>query len=155
MKTCIVGSRSLVLDGNVAIHLLYTLQELYEHDRRERVGPDVTSILARPERVILRQPLHLPVRPFEALTSTLAESLGLGVDWFAPEPGGRAKVFLRDVEMVQAADQVIAFFPDGDEMTGGTGHVVEKALDQKKPVRAYAVAGTELRLIGSEDWSEG
>lgn len=135
MKTVFVGSRSLELDGMVALHVLEQLQ-----------GIPGGSIL-------VRKPLRRPLRPFEALVASLATALGFEVVECAPEPGGRSEVFLRDVEMVAAADQVIAFFPDGDEMTGGTAHVVEKALDQHRPVHAYAVSDGQLRLIGSEDWS--
>lgn len=137
MKTCIVGSRNLELDGTVALHILDTLQGIPDWPKGE---------------ILLRKPLTRAARPFEALVGHLAASMGFRVVWHAPEPGGRAMVFLRDVAMVGASDQVIAFFPEGDEMTGGTAHVVEKALDQQRPVRAYVV-GDQLRLIGSEDWA--
>lgn len=135
MNVCLVGSRSLKVDGDVALHVLAALQAI----------PGGT--------VLLRKPLWRPPRSFETLVSTLAASLGLEVRWCVPAPGGRSLVFLRDVEMVQAADEVIAFFPEGEEMTGGTAHVVEKALDQKRPVRAYAIQAGAIRLVGSEDWS--
>jgi hypothetical protein len=38
-------------------------------------------------------------------------------------------------------------------MTGGTAHVVEKAIDQRRPVRAYALSGDQMRLIAEEDWA--
>ena len=41
--------------------------------------------------------------------------------------------------MVANADLVLAFFPVGEEMTGGTGHVVEAALAREVPCQAYAV----------------
>jgi hypothetical protein len=93
------------------------------------------------------------MRPFEALVASLATTLGHTPRAFVPEPGGRSKVYLRDVEMVGAADEVVAFFQDGDEMTGGTAHVVEKAIDQRRPVRAYALSGDQMRLIAEEDWA--
>lgn len=133
MKTAVVGSRDLELDGTVAYLLLNTLMEL-----------DAGEIL-------LRRPLHVPPRAFEVLVGSLAIPLGFEVSWWTPEPGGRAEVFVRDVDMVKEADQVVAFFPEGAEMTGGTGHVVEKALDQKKPVRAYAVVDGELILVGADN----
>lgn len=136
MKVAIVGSRALEVDGNVAIHVVTLLAEL---------PPDT--------EVLVRRPLTRPLRPFEALVSALASSLGHEVTEYQPEPGGRSQVFLRDVELVRDADEVIALFPDGDEMSGGTGHVVDKAIDQQRPVRAYAVEADKLRLIAAEDWS--
>jgi len=138
MKVCIVGSRSLEVDGNVALHVVTTLVQLDPSDE-----------------ILVRKPLTRVLRPFEALVASLAGTMGHTVTEYAPEPGGRAQVFLRDVEMVRDSDQVIAFFADGDEMSGGTGHVVDKAIDQKRSVRAYAVEADKLRLIAEEDWSEG
>ena len=106
------------------------------------------------EEILLRKPLRRASRPFEALVASLAGVLGLRVSDWIPDPGGRAQVFLRDVEMVQDADEVVAFFPEDAEMSGGTGHVVEKALDQHKPVRAYAVVGGNLILVGSDNESD-
>lgn len=137
MKVCFAGSRSLELNGVVAQHILNMLVALPKHT----------------ETILLRSPLHTPPRPFEALVASLAEVLSLGVEWWAPEPGGRGQVYLRDVSMVAAADEIVAFFPEGDEMMGGTGHVVDMAIAQEKKVRAYAVVGRELVLIGSEDGS--
>lgn len=138
MRTCIVASRSLRVDGDVALHVLGALQSIPGWPSGE---------------ILLRKPLRRPPRAFEKLTAVMAQAMGFQVTWHAPAPGGRAMVFLRDVGMVGKSDQVIAFFPEGDEMTGGTAHVVEKALDQQRPVRAYAIMGDQLRLVGSEDWA--
>lgn len=136
MKVCIVGSRSLEINGDVALHIVTTLVDL----------PPESEIL-------IRKPLTRSLRPFEAMVAALGGSMGHTVTEYVPEPGGRSQVFLRDVEMVRDADEVVAFFADGDEMSGGTGHVVDKAIDQQRPVRAYAVEPTRLRLIAAEDWS--
>jgi hypothetical protein len=133
MKTVIVGSRTLEIEADVAFHVLRALESI----------PMGT--------ILLRKPLRRPPRPFEGLVALLAQAMGFEVTWHAPAPGGRAMVFLRDVEMVTKSDQVIAFFSEKDVMSGGTGHVVEKALDQQRPVRAYAIMGDQLRLVGSED----
>lgn len=137
MKVCLAGSRALELNGTVAQHVLNTL----------------LSLPRETETILLRSPLHSPPRPFEALVASLAEVLGLGVDWWVPEPGGRSQVYLRDISMVSAADEIITFFPEGDEMMGGTGHVVDMAIAQEKTCRAYAVVGSELVLIGSDEGS--
>lgn len=72
----------------------------------------------------------------------------------APSEGNN---WQRDVDMVKEADEVLAFFdPEtiGDERTG-TAHVVTKALDQKKPVRAYTAADRHLVYAGSLNEKEG
>lgn len=69
-----------------------------------------------------------------------------------PSKGG-ADNFLRDVQLVKDADEVLVFFdPDSlDNQNTGTAHIAEKALDQKKPTRAYSVAGRSLVYAGSND----
>lgn len=136
MKLCVVGSRAIEVDGAVAVHIV-----------------ELLSKLPKDSTVMVRKPMTRSLRPFEAMVTSMAATMGLRAETFAPEPGGRGKVFSRDIEMVAAADEVVAFFADGDEMTGGTAHVVDKAIDQQKPVRAYAIAGPELRLIADEDWT--
>lgn len=136
MKVVICGSRSLTLDGDVANALL---TKLIEYDR------------AQPVTVLVRKPTSKPLRPFEALVASLATALGYEVDEWEPGPGGRKATFLRDVEMVSASDAVVAIFPEGEEMDGGTGHVVEKALDQGRTVTAYVFIDGELRLFGSQE----
>lgn len=135
MKVLFAGSRSLELNGRVAAHLFAKLHGLYDP--------------ARPVTVLLRKPTARPLRPFEALVSSIATALGYEVKTFSPGPGGRAATFSRDVEAVAAADRVIAYFPADDEMEGGTGHVVDKALDQERPCEAYVLDGDEIRLFGS------
>jgi hypothetical protein len=68
-----------------------------------------------------------------------------------PAEGG-ASNFVRDVEMVKAADVVYAMFEADHVGEGGTQHVVEKSLDQHK--RTYSYTWTDrggLTLIGTDD----
>ena len=59
--------------------------------------------------------------------------------WVMPEVGGGSgAVFNRDTELVQSADLVLAFFPDTG-LDGGTGHVVERAIDVGTPVYSYTL----------------
>lgn len=139
MKVVVCGSRLIPVNAGLNFHLLDTLAELP----------------VEKNTILLRRPLHKLPEPFEGAVALLAPIFDYELDWRAPEPGGRQQVFLRDVSMVAASDLVVAFFREGDEMTGGTGHIVEKALDQRIPVHAYAVDGASLRLIGSEDFVEG
>jgi hypothetical protein len=55
----------------------------------------------------------------------------------APLGNRREDVYLRDIALVDAVDEVYAFFAPGKENTGGTQHVIEKALDAKKKVEVY------------------
>lgn len=140
MNIVFAGSRSLPLDGNVAKALL---AKLIEYDA------------ADPVKIHVRKPTNKPLRPFEALVSSLATALGYEVEEWEPGPGGRKATFLRDVTMVGAADHVVAVFPEGDEMDGGTGHVVEKAQDQGRTIQAFVVIDGEFRLFGSSDQEMG
>lgn len=83
--------------------------------------------------------------------------LPLGLRCFTYPSSGGPDNWKRDVELVQDADEVLAFITQkdmnlGDKMTG-TLHVVEKALDQKKPVRLF----TEVdgRLVYAAATEEG
>lgn len=93
-----------------------------------------------------------PPSPTERFAMEIAPSLGHIVRTWAPALPGRDSVFRRDFLMVEAANRVIAFFSPGQEMEGGTGHVVKAALDRGIPVEAYGLddAGS-LELIGSDD----
>lgn len=100
--------------------------------------------------VLLRHPLHGEASKFEQIVAAMMVNLGLPFKWMRPEPGGRAAVYNRDVTMVGKSDLVLAFFA-GDQMSGGTEHVVEKAMDQWVPVYSYGVRDDRHVLIGSFD----
>ena len=104
--------------------------------------------------VLLRHPLHRGPERFELMVSIACEKFGYPVDWRQPEPGGRSQVFFRDIEMVGRSDLVLAFFA-GEVMSGGTEHVVEKAIDQRVPVYSYGVRDGDLVLLGSHDPENG
>jgi hypothetical protein len=88
---------------------------------------------------------------FEQVMAKLASVLWINVEWFRPQPTeGRAGTYLRDVEYVRQADLVLAYFSTR-EMSGGTGHVVEKAVDQDVPVYAYGFDGQRFGRIGEHD----
>ena len=95
---------------------------------------------------------------FELDVLNLCGILHLDVEWFQPEPGdkfrGRASVFIRDIEMVRKADLVILFVTP-EEVEGsyaGTMHLLDKAMDEDRPVYAYSV-GQEgaVKRIGEYD----
>ena len=103
--------------------------------------------------VHLRKPTKKPASPFELAVAGIAAQCDVNVRWWMPGPGGRQATFARDVQMVEAADEVLVFFTEGEEMhpQRGTGHVVEKALDQGKRCRAYSVVDGELKWVGGHD----
>ena len=82
----------------------------------------------------------------------LCEKWGKTCLQFQPEPGaGRKAVYERDYRLVEHADRVIAFFAPGNEMSGGTGHVVESALARGVEVEAYTIDEEgDVKLIGSD-----
>lgn len=112
---------------------------------------DELADLPEGSQVFLRKPTGKPARRFELAVAVAATKLGVTVRWWSPGPGGRKATFVRDVEMVAAADRVVAYFAENLEMEGGTGHVVEKAQDQNKPCRAYAIVDGSLKWIGGHD----
>lgn len=80
----------------------------------------------------------------------LARRLNLTVRWSIPQAGGRSEVFIRDIDMVSQADLLLAVFSEGNEMQGGTGHLVEKAQDFGTPTYAYTFF-VDLQRVGEED----
>lgn len=85
---------------------------------------------------------------FDEFVLRACEVLGLPCER-RPSPGGRMN-YVRDVEMVQDADEVVVFLDPStitDERTG-TSHVLDKALDQRKRTRAFSVAGDSLVYVG-------
>ena len=100
--------------------------------------------------VLLRHPLYGEANKFEQIAAAMMVNLQVPFGWERPEPGGRASVFNRDITMVGKSDLVLAFFAD-DQMSGGTEHVVEKAMDQWIPVYSYGVRDDHYVLIGSFD----
>lgn len=126
MKVAVVGNRALVLE-QVVDHLLRTLVSL-----------PVDTV------VLLRKGRKTPAGDFESLTQALCLQLHINYEWCVPDEGGREAVFQRDISMVDQADAVVAYFAPDSVMEGGTGHVVEKAMDVDRPVFAYAPTGPGL-----------
>lgn len=129
MKVVFVGSHTLDV-AEIATHALRQMASL----------PPETVILLRRGRST--QP-----GAFERFIVSMADSLGFNVEWKIPGRGKGAS-FIRDVEMVKEADSVIAYFSEPNLMTGGTGHVVDKAIDSDKPVFAYAPLDGAVERVG-------
>lgn len=109
-------------------------------------------------RVLLRRGNKSSPGWFENVVATLCVELWMPCEWVVPDPLGDAgATFDRDVEMVRHSDCVMAFFA-GEEMTGGTAHVIEKAQDQRVPAYAYGLRDGHFVRIGEFDpdeaWAE-
>jgi hypothetical protein len=87
--------------------------------------------------ILMRRGINTLPGRVESAIATAAKLMDWPIEWFVPEPGGRDQVFFRDIEMVREADVVLCVFTETDPMAGGTGHVVEKAIDRRVPVYAY------------------
>ncbi len=119
MRVVFAANRALPLRV-IANHLVRTLAELPMN-----------------ATVLLRKPLRGKKAPFEEMCGDLCAALGLAVEWFQPEPGGRQKTYSRDVDMVTSADKVIAYFAGHETLESGTGHVMEVGIQSELPVMAY------------------
>lgn len=87
------------------------------------------------------------------------QSTHLEARWILPDPdAGPGAAFLRDNEMVSGSDLVLAFFDPQNVMTGGTGHVVETAIDRGVPVYSFILSDNALTRLGDHDpgaiWQE-
>ncbi|HEX5016537.1 MAG TPA: hypothetical protein VFX15_03000 [Actinomycetes bacterium] len=90
---------------------------------------------------------------FERLVREIIRSYAVHLEyrWVMPDPAaGPGAAFLRDNEMVAASDLVLAFFAPGRMMEGGTGHVVESAIDKNVPVYSF-ILGETLARVGEHD----
>lgn len=133
VKVAVVGSHDLD-PALIASHLLKQLVSL-----------------PTPSIVMLRRGRKTKPGPIEMLTESLCRQLEIAVEWREPQAGARAGVYNRDVSMVGACDAVWAYFDPEHVMEGGTGHVVEKALDQDRPVYAWAPIDGSMTDVGSHE----
>lgn len=109
------------------------------------VGAQVVDVLRGLDGAVI---LTRGSGPFETFLSHAA--LVLGLRCFAFKGSGRDN-WQRDVELIEACDELLAFFaPDTlDDPTTGTAHVVEVALAAGRPVRAASVVN------GNLVWADG
>lgn len=102
--------------------------------------------------IVLRRGNKSEPGVFEQYIAEVAVSdLWMNVEWMRPDPEhGRGATFLRDLEFVERADVVLCFF-DKPEMSGGTQHVVEAAIDKDTPVYAWGFTDDGFIRIGEHD----
>lgn len=127
-KVALVGSTTFPLDAAIGAEIVDTMLGL---------GEDV-AFLTRGSK------------GFDQFVLTVAPLIGRRC--FAYPSEGGADNFLRDIELVKDADEVLAFFdPDTLQRTDtGTGHVVEVALNQGKPCKAFTTVNGALVWAGEE-----
>jgi len=88
---------------------------------------------------------------FEMAMAAYCMAHGINYEWVMPDPaGGREATYNRDIEFARRADLILCFFAD-EKMSGGTEHVVEKALDVGTPVYSWGLHGDEFKRIGEHD----
>lgn len=105
-------------------------------------------------KVLLRAPRNPeePVGKVESVAAQMATDLQLEVEMcFPPVGGGREGVLRRDYDMVERADRVIAYFSPERVMDGGTGHLVEAAINRDIPTEAWRL-DVDGRLDRTGDW---
>ena len=85
---------------------------------------------------------------FDQFVQRVADIIGYECEKFDSRGGGDN--FRRDADMVREADEVVVFLDPASLSNDNTGtaHIIEKALDQKKPTRAYTAAHHRLVFAG-------
>lgn len=127
-KVAVVGSTSFPLDAGVGTQVVDTLLAL---------GEDVVFLTRGSPG-------------FDAFVMAVAPLIGRRC--FSYPSSGGADNWLRDIELVKDADEVLGFLdPDSlsDPQTG-TGHVLEVALQNEKPTKAFTVVDGSLVWAGEE-----
>lgn len=112
----------------------------------------IGDALPNNSRVFLRRGMKGAPGSFERLVFEWCRQFNhVEPRWVIPDfESGPGAVFNRDNEMVRGSDLVLAFFAPGRMMEGGTGHVVESAIDQGVPVYSFEL-GDSLVRVGEHD----
>ena len=113
------------------------------------VGSEVVDILRAypPDTVFLTR----GSAGFDTFLMAVADIIEVAVIAHPAKGGGTN--FDRDVALVKDADEVLVFIDPNSlhNQNTGTAHIAEKALDQKKPTKAWTVAANHLVYAGSSD----
>lgn len=109
----------------------------------------MTLLQSTPGVILTRQTKAWGVDQF---VQAACEYLGREFTVYQVEGPSRGGAFVRDLTLLNDADKVIALFAPDKVMEGGTAHIVNKALDEKKEVEAYTVDDEgELVLVGGHN----
>lgn len=108
--------------------------------------------------ILLRKGAYTEPGRFERDVENLCSVLRMDWQWCIPDPSGttvgRAAVYYRDIDMISRSDLVLLFFAPDEAHDGysGTAHLMDKALDQDRPVYAYTVADDgKVTRVGEYD----
>jgi len=133
MKVVVAGSRSLPAGASsFAFPLLDALGE-----------DDV---------VLLRKPKHAEANHFESIIAAYCRYRNVGYKFYEPQPTedapGRASVYVRDNDMLDAADRVVLFISRDavTEGNSGTFHLLERSINSDIAVDAFSVGYDGMRL---------
>jgi hypothetical protein len=109
----------------------------------------MTLLQSTPGIILTRQTKSWGVDQF---IQTACEMLGREYTVYPMAGPSRGGAFVRDLVLLNDADKVIAVFDPDKVMEGGTAHIVNKALDERKEVEAYTVDDEgELVLVGGNN----
>lgn len=112
-----------------------------------KAGLDLCELMATFDRTATIHTRNAKGGPDQFIAEA-ARTMGFSVRTWVGEGG--ASNYIRDVDMVREADVVYAFFEADHVGEGGTQHVIDKALDQRKAVISY-VFDRGLVIVGSYD----
>jgi hypothetical protein len=109
----------------------------------------MTLVQSTPGIILTRQTKTWGVDQF---VQAACEYMGREFTVYKMEGPSRGGAFVRDLALLNDADKVIALFAPDKVMEGGTAHIVNKALDERKEVEAYTVDDEgELVLVGGHN----
>jgi hypothetical protein len=114
--------------------------------------------LTKEDTVLLRSPKTGEPGEFEKVIAAYSVYRDVPFRWMRPQPTeenpGRVSVYVRDIDMVAAADSALLFFTkaDAEEGYSGTMHLLEKAIDADIKVDAFTVDREfNIERFGSND----
>jgi hypothetical protein len=115
--------------------------------------PNATTILrlieSNPGQIITRT---TKANGIDAVVAGLCLMYGHPCEMYSMEGPSRGGAYVRDLNLINDADKIIAIFAPDRVMEGGTGHIVNKALDERKEVEAYTIDEQgELVLVGGNN----
>jgi hypothetical protein len=119
----------------------------------------VHAVLFTDGEIAVRGPISGGVTgPVEEQAVAIAKAVSATPAIYVPIPSddARAGVFHRDYKLVEGAELILAFFREGSDMGGGTGHVVKAAIDREVAVDAFSVSedGDIEPLFADGGWRE-
>ena len=128
-KVAFVGSTAMPVTTGICTAIVDLLREL-------------------PPRAVVLTRGNAPIERFIANACTV-----LDIPCFTYPARGFSDNWNRDVDLARDADEVIALIASDTlpAVNTGTAHLIEKAIDLKRPVRAFSEVGDRLVYAGATD----